>query len=414
MFSKKEIDTLFEHRAYDHVINLKERSLSSSFTLYDMSRNEMQELRRYLNENLIKGFIRVSRSQAAFPVLFVKKSERGLRFCVDYRGLNIITIKNRYPLPLISETLNRLSRVKCFIKLNIISAFNRLRIREGDESLTTFRTRFELFEYLVISFDLCNEFVSFQHYINDTLREFLDDFCIAYLNDILIYSEIEAEHEIHIKRILQKLREVELQVDIIKCEFHVNRVSYLSLIIIIEGIKMNLVKIEIIVQWSSLINVKDVQSFLEFANFYRRFIYGYSRLVSPLTRLTRKNVFFVWNTKCQAAFETLKKAFTFDVILRHYDPDREIIMKIDASDFVSEEILFQYDEQSELHPIAYFFKKHNSAKYNYEIYDKELMIIIRAFEEWRLELEGFTLSIKVIIDYKNLEYFIFIKQLNRR
>ena len=151
-------------------------------------------------------------------------------------------------MSLISEILNRLSRVKCFIKLNIILAFNRLRIREGDESLTAFRTRFELFEYLIISFDLCNEPASFQYYINDTLREFLDDFYIVYLDDILIYNEIEVEHEIHIKRILQKLREVELQVDIIKCEFHVNRVSYLSLIIIIEDIKINPVKIEIIVQ----------------------------------------------------------------------------------------------------------------------------------------------------------------------
>ena len=247
-------------------------------------------------------------------------------------------------MPLISETLNRLSRAKCFIKLNIISAFNRLRIREDDKSLTAFRTRFELFEYLIIPFDLCNELASFQHYINDTLREFLDDFCIAYLNDILIYSEIEAEHEIHIKRILQKLREVELQVDIIKCEFHVNRVSYLNLIIIIEGIKIDLVKIAIIVQWPSLINIKNVQSFLEFANFYRRFIYDYNKLVNSLTRLTRKNVSFVWDAKYQVAFETLKKAFTFDIILRYYNSNREIVMKIDAFDFVSEEIFSQYDE----------------------------------------------------------------------
>ncbi len=381
VFSKKEADTLPKHRAYDHAINLKEGSLPPSSRLYGMSRNEMQELRRYLDENLTKGFIRASRSQAASPVLFVKKPGGGLRFCVDYRGLNAITIKNRYPLPLISETLNRLSRAKCFTKLDIISAFNRLRIREGDESLTAFRTRFGLFEYLVMPFGLCNGPASFQHYINDTLGEFLDDFCTAYLDDILIYSEIEAEHEIHVKRILQKLREAGLQVDITKCEFHVNRVPYLGLIITTEGIKMDPAKIETIVQWPSLINVKDVQSFLGFANFYRRFIYGYSRLASPLTRLTRKDVPFVWDAECQAAFETLKKAFTSDVILRHYDPDREIVVETDASDFVSGGILSQYDEQGELHPIAYFSKKHNPAECNYEIYDKELMAIVRAFEE---------------------------------
>ncbi len=414
VFSKKEADTLPKHRAYDHAINLKEGSLPPSSRLYGMSRNEMQELRRYLDENLTKGFIRASRSQAASPVLFVKKPGGGLRFCVDYRGLNAITIKNRYPLPLISETLNRLSRAKCFTKLDIISAFNRLRIREGDESLTAFRTRFGLFEYLVMPFGLCNGPASFQHYINDTLGEFLDDFCTAYLDDILIYSEIEAEHEIHVKRILQKLREAGLQVDITKCEFHVNRVPYLGLIITTEGIKMDPAKIETIVQWPSLINVKDVQSFLGFANFYRRFIYGYSRLASPLTRLTRKDVPFVWDAECQAAFETLKKAFTSDVILRHYDPDREIVVETDASDFVSGGILSQYDEQGELHPIAYFSKKHNPAECNYEIYDKELMAIVRAFEEWRPELEGSTLPIKVITDHKNLEYFMSTKQLNRR
>ncbi len=144
---------------------------------------------------------------------------------------------------------------------------------------------------------------------------------------------------------------------------------------------MDPAKIETIVQWPLLINVKDVQSFLGFANFYRRFIYGYSRLASPLTRLIRKDVPFVWDAECQAAFETLKKAFTSDVILRHYDPDREIVVETDASDFVSGGILSQYDEQGELHPIAYFSKKHNPAECNYEIYDKELIAIVRAFEE---------------------------------
>ena len=304
-----------------------------------MSRNETEELRRYLEDNLSKGFIRASRSQAASPVLFVKKPGGGLRFCVDYRGLNAITVKNRYPLPLISETLDRLSRAKVFTKLDIISAFNRLRIREGDEELIAFRTRFRLFEYLVIPFSLYNRLASFQHYINDTLREYLDDFCTAYLDDILIYSEIEAEHEIHVKRILQKLREAGLQADITKCEFHVTQVPYLGMIITTEGIKMDPAKVDAITNWPELVNVKDVQSFLGFANFYRRFIYGYSKLAAPLTRLTRKDVPFVWDKECQTAFDTLKEAFTSDIILRHYNLDRKIIVETDTSDFISRGIL---------------------------------------------------------------------------
>ena len=141
-------------------------------------------------------------------------------------------------------------------------------------------------------FGLCNGPASFQNYINDTLREYLDDFCTAYLDDILIYSEIEAEHKIHVKRVLQKLREAGLQADITKCTFHIKEIPYLELIIITEGVKMNSAKVSIIVKWLTLMNVKDIQSFLSFANFYQRFIYGYSKLAYPLTCLIKKDVPF--------------------------------------------------------------------------------------------------------------------------
>ncbi len=282
VFFKKNVDILSLHRAHNHVIHLKEDVQFSVFALYDMSRDKILELRRYLNENLSKDFIWVSRFQTIVSVLFIKKLEEELCFCVNYRDLNAITVKNRYSLSLISETLNHLSRAKIFIKLNIISAFNRLRIKEEDEALIVFRTRFELFKYLVILFDLCNESVSFQKYINNTFREHLDKFCTAYLNDILIYFDNELKHEIHVKLILRKLQEADLQTNIIKCKFHVTQVSYLELIIIIEEIKINSSKIDIIVNWLILINVKDVQSFLDFANFYRRFIYDYSRITTSI------------------------------------------------------------------------------------------------------------------------------------
>ena len=159
-------------------------------------------------------------------------------------------------------------------------------------------------------------------------------------------------------------------------------------------------------------NIKDVQSFLSFTNFYWRFIYGYSKLASSLTCLIKKDVPFEWITECQSAFDALKKAFTSDVILRHYNLNLKIIVKTDTSDYVSEGILSQYNENDVLHLIAYFFKKHNSVECNYEIYDKELMIIICTFKEWCSELEGSTYSINVITDHKNLEYFMFTKQLS--
>ena len=374
-----------------------------------MSRDEALELCQYLDENLSKGFIWVSCSDTAASVLFMKKPEGGLHFCVDYQGLNVITVKNWYSLPLISETLNCLSWARIFTKLNIIAAFNRLCIWEGNEALTAFCTHFSLFEYLIMPFDLCNGPASFQNYINDTLQEYLNDFCTVYLDDILIYSEIEAEHEIHVKCVLQKLREVSLQADITKCTFHIKKISYLELIIITKEVKMNSAKVSIIVKWLILMNIKDVQSFLNFVNFYWRFIYGYSKLASSLTHLIKKDVSFEWITECQSAFNALKKAFMSDVILRHYNLNLKIVVKTDASDYVSEGILSQYDKNDVLHLIAYFFKKHNSVKCNYEIYDKELMAIICTFEEWHSELKGSTYSINVITDHKNLEYFMFTK-----
>ncbi|KAG9590724.1 hypothetical protein KCU77_g7839, partial [Aureobasidium melanogenum] len=414
VFSRKDAKTLPPHRPYDHAIDLLPGKEPPYGPLYSMSRDESEELLRELKSQLDSGFIRASRSPAASPVLFVKKPGGGLRFCVDYRGLNAMTVKNRYPLPLITETLARLSRAKNYTKLDIISAFNRLRIKEGDEWKTAFRTRYGLFEYLVMPFGLCNGPASFQNFINDTLREYLDVFCTAYLDDILIYSEDEAEHERHVKLVLEKLREAGLQVDITKCEFNVEQVEYLGLVVTTEGTRMDPKKVQTILEWPELKNVKDVQSLLGFANFYRRFIYGFSAIVSPLTALTKKGVQFKMDKKALEAVETLKKAFTSDTILRHFDPDRETIVETDASDFVSGGILSQYDNEGILRPVAFFSRKHNPAECNYEIYDKELMAIVRAFETWRPELEGSSSLVKVITDHKNLEYFTTTKQLSQR
>ncbi len=214
---------------------------------------------------------------------------------MNYWDLNVIIIKNWYSLSLISETLNHLSQVKIFIKLDIIFAFNCFWIKEEDEAFIVFHTWFELFKYLVMLFNLCNELISFQKYINNTLHKHLNKFCITYLNDILIYSNNELEHEIYVKLILQKLQEANFQMNIIKYKFHVTQVLYLELIIIIKEIKMNSFKINIIVNWFTLINVKNVQSFLNFTNFYKRFIYDYSRITNSLTRLIKKIELFVWS-----------------------------------------------------------------------------------------------------------------------
>ena len=177
---------------------------------------------------------------------------------------------------------------------------------------------------------------------------------------------------------------------------------------------MDPAKVDTIINWPTLMNVKDVQSFLGFANFYKRFIYDYSKIAAPLTCLICKDVAFKWSSECEDAFNTLKRAFTSDVILCHYNSDLKLVMKTDASDYVSEGILLQYNENDVLHPVAYFFKKHSPAECNYEIYNKELMAIICTFKEWRPELEGSSTPVEVITDHKNLEYFMLTKQLSCR
>jgi hypothetical protein len=414
VFSRQEADRLPEHRPYDHNIILEEGKQPGFGPLYGMSRNELEVLRKYLVDNLAKGFIRASSSPVSSPVIFVKKPNGGLRFCVDYRALNAITVKNRYPIPLIQETLSRLSKAKYYTKLDIISAFNRLRIAKGDEWLTAFRTRYGLFEYLVMPFGLANAPSTFQHYVNDVLRPYLDVFCTAYIDDILIYSESLHEHRQHVKQVLGALEEAGLQLDVDKCEFHQEQVTYLGYVISTKGISMDPNKVKDILNWESPRNVKDVRAFLGFANFYRRFINDFSYIASPLVALTKKDARFKFDGTCQKAFETLKQAFTTAPILRHFDPELPIIVEADSSDYVTAGVLSQKDEQGELRPVAYFSKRLNPAECNYEIYDKELLAIVRCFEQWRPELEGAAFPIRVLSDHKNLQYFTTTKQLSHR
>jgi hypothetical protein len=212
-----------------------------------MSKDELLVLRKFLEKNLSKGFIRASLSPAVSPVLFAKKPNRGLCFCIDYRALNIITIKNRYPLLLIQETLACFSRAKFYTKLDIITTFNRIRIAEKQEYLTVFNTRYSLFETLVILFGLSNALVIFQAWINEILYLYLDIFCIVYINNILIYSDNLLEYKKYIKKILYVLQNTSFQLNIKKYKFEIIKVIYLGLILSIESIRINPAKIKYII-----------------------------------------------------------------------------------------------------------------------------------------------------------------------
>src|SRR6266487_5853467 len=253
-----------------------------------MTQEELLVVKEYLLDNLDKGFIEPSQAPFAAPVLFVRKPDGSLRFCIDYRKLNALTCKDRYPLPLIDETLARISRAKVFTKLDIRQAFHRIRMAPDSEELTTFRTRYGAYKCKVLPFGLTNGPATYQRYMNDVLFDYLDDFCTAYLDDIMIYSANELEHQEHVRKILLRLREAGLQVDIRKSEFHITQTKYLGFIVSTDGIETDPEKTAVIDQWEPPRTVKGIQSFLGFCNFYRRFIKDYGRIARPLNRLVRK------------------------------------------------------------------------------------------------------------------------------
>jgi len=312
----------------------------------------------------------------------------------------------------------RLSKAKYFTTLDIRGAYNLVRMAEGEEWKTAFRTRYGLFESLVMPFGLTNAPADFQALINDVLRQFLDDFCTAFLDDILIYSNTLEEHKKQVYNVLKALSDAGLHLKPEKCHFHKQEVKYLGFNIGTNGVRMDPEKVSCILNWQTPGNVTDIQYFLGFANFYWRFIRDYSMVVSPLTSLTKKEggkyVPFIWGPPQQKAFEDLKKEFTMAPILRHFDYDRKILVETEASDYVSAGILSQYDDEGTLHLVAFYSKKHSPAECNYEIYDKELLALVRTFEEWRPHLEGSSHPDQVLSDHKNLEYLMSMKLLNRR
>ena len=337
-----------------------------------------------------------------------------------------MTIKNQYPILLISETLRKLGGAVRYTKLDVIYAFNRIRMKEGHKWLTAFNSRYSQFEYLVMLFGLCNAPRTFQGYINESLREYLDVFCTAYLDDVLIYSNNKVEHVDHVFQVLRRLHKRGLQVNIDKCKFNTTRVKYLGMIVTTNGIKMDPEKVKAVQKWEASSTVKEVQAFLGFANFYRQFIPDFLKKVRPLNELTKGTQYttrksakkvkynaFVWSEECQQAFESLKRAFTTAPVLAHYDLSLETWVETNASDFVVAGVLSQKHGKV-LKPVVYFSKKMTPAECNYMIYDKELLAIVKSFETWRPELASVNEPVKVLTDHQNLEVFMTTKQLNRR
>jgi RNase H-like domain found in reverse transcriptase/Reverse transcriptase (RNA-dependent DNA polymerase)/Integrase zinc binding domain/Integrase core domain/Chromo (CHRromatin Organisation MOdifier) domain len=415
VFSDKDARELPPHRQYDHSIDIEPGGKPPWLPIYGISEPELKALREFIDDLLGKGFIRSSNSPAGAPILFARKKDGGLRLCIDYRGLNRITIKSRYPIPLVSNVLDRLRTAKVYSKIDLRWGYHNVRVKEGDEWKTAFRTRYGLFEYLVMPFGLTNAPATFQHFMNDIFRDMVDIFVVVYLDDILIYSDNLEEHQDHVRRVLQRLRDNNLHANPTKSEFHCDSIEYLGFIVTPGGITMDPAKVEVVTTWPEPTNVKELQSFLGFANFYRRFIHKYSALARPLHNLTRKNTRYAWSPQCQTAFDALKTAFTSAPILAHFDPTFPTVVETDSSDYAIAGVLSQINpETGNMHPLAFYSRSMQPAELNYDIYDKELLAIYESFRQWRAYLEGNLEITLVLSDHNNLQYFMTSKQLSRR
>jgi hypothetical protein len=352
IFEKANADQLPVHRPSEHTIPLAEGLKPLFGPLYSLSCLELEELKYWLDENLSKGFIWTSSSPATTPILFVKQGDGLLRLVINYRGINKGTIKNRYLLLLLQDILMNLSKAKWFTKLDIGSTYDLIHMAEGEEWKTAFHTCYGLFKSLVMPFSLTNALATFLNYINDVLAHYLDCFCTAYLDNTLIYLDNFEEHQQHVQLVLDSFTTTGLHLKPEKYEFHYQEVKYLVFIISTKAIKMDPEKIHAIQDWEPPSNLKDVYAFLGFANFYYWFIGNYSHIVQPLTFLTRKGIPFTWMDEQQIAFNILKNTFTSVPVLACFDLDRDVIVEMDASDFVSASVLSQYNYDNVLYPMA--------------------------------------------------------------
>ncbi len=419
VFCPKKASQLPPHRPWDCAIDLLPGESVPKGKIYPLSLPEQKAMEEYIEEALQQGYIRPSTSPAASSFFFVANKDRGLRPRIDYRSLNNITVKFRYPLPLVPAALEHLRGATIFTKLDLRSAYNLIRIREGDEWKTAFVTPTGHYEYLVMPYGLVNAPSVFQDFMHEVLREYLHRFVLVYIDDILIYCRSLAEHRHHVAEVLQHLRQLHLFLKAEKCSFHQPSVQFLGYHIDSSGIRMDEGKVEAIKTWPQPTTIKELQHFLGFSNLYRRFIQNYSTLTNPLTNLLRnKPKSLSWSIAANEAFEKLKMSFTQAPILVHPDPERLFIVEVDASTTGVGAILSQQQgNPSRLHPCAFFSRKLSPARGNYDNYDisnRELLAIKLDLEEWRHWLEGAKHPFTVLTDHKNLQYLGEAKRLNPR
>ncbi|GJU37456.1 putative reverse transcriptase domain-containing protein, partial [Tanacetum coccineum] len=342
---------------------------------YRLAPSEMKELSEQLQELSDKGFIRPSSSPWGAPVLFVKKKDGSFRMCIDYRELNKLTVKNRYPLPRIDDLFDQLQGSSVYSKIDLRSGYHQLRVREQDIPKTAFRTRYGHYEFQVMPFGLTNAPAVFMDLMNRVCKPYLDKFVIVFIDDILIYSKNKEEHEEHLKAILELLKKEELYAKFSKCEFWIPKVQFLGHVIDCQGIHVDPAKIESIKDWASPKTPTEIRQFLGLVDYYWRFIEGFSKIAKPMTKLTQKKVTFEWGDKKEAAFQTLKTKLCSAPILALPQGDENFIVYCDASHKGLGAVLMQNEKV-----VAYASRQLKIHEKNYTTHDLELGAVVYALK----------------------------------
>ncbi|RHN51999.1 putative nucleotidyltransferase, Ribonuclease H [Medicago truncatula] len=381
-----EIPDVPPEREVEFSIDLVPGTKPVSMAPYRMSASELAELKKQLEDLLDKKFVRPSVSPWGAPVLLVKKKDGSMRLCIDYRQLNKVTIKNRYPLPRIDDLMDQLVGAKIFSKIDLRSGYHQIKVKDEDMQKTAFRTRYGHYEYKVMPFGVTNAPGVFMEYMNRIFHAFLDKFVVVFIDDILIYSKNEEEHAEHLRIVLQVLKEKRLY-------------AKLS--------KLDPSKVDAVSQWETPKSVTEIRSFLGLAGYYRRFIEGFSKLALPLTQLTCKGKSFVWDTQCESSFNELKRRLTTAPVLILPKPEEPFVVYCDASKLGLGGVLMQDGKV-----VAYASRQLRVHEKNYPTHDLELAAVVFVLKIWRHYLYGS--RFEVFSDHKSLKYLFDQKELNMR
>lgn len=410
-----ELDDLFQEeiptglppmRDMQHCIDLMSGATLPNKPAYRMNPKEHEELQRQVDDHLAKGLIRESMSPCAVPALLVPKKDGSWRMCVDSRAVNKITIKYRFPIPRLDDLLDQLYGATIFSKIDLRSGYHQIRMREGDEWKTAFKTRDGLFEWMVMPFGLSNAPSTFMRLMNHVFKHFIGHFVVVYFDDILVYSKNQEQHLEHLCQVFEVLRKQKLYVNLKKCQFLTNSLVLLGYVVSNEGIMVDPSKIEAITSWSTPNSLHDIRSFHGLASFYRRFIKGFSTIISPITECLKGGT-FTWNDEAQRSFELIKKKMTEAPIIALPDFNKVFEVDCDASNVGIGAVLSQEGK-----PIAFFSEKLNGARRKYSTYDKEFYAIIRALSHWRHYL--ISKEFLLFSDHEALKYINGQHKLNSR